>query len=418
MGAIYGGAHLTIAVASAADDNEGFLSVTDGRKQYKSHELDLFPFAQRSRVLARRVHDVRTLKQVDPLNLRGWTFQERLLPRRLLTYSQFAVTFECSTGSHCECGSGLRPDPFLRIRSKFEESLHSNRFGETRREVLRDIVSRSNADTQTYDDWYFQIVIPFMNRNLSRPTDILPAISALAEKFQTVLADNYLAGLWEADIKRGLFWRVHRSVANPTAEYRAPSWSWASVEGTIEYFFLAGARVINRSPDDIEDVYCLKVHGVQCTKLSSAIAFGEVSAGNLLVSGQAWPAQLEIEPSAYGFSWSFSDGKKNISDANAIVHFDTRLAQEFLLGSTREVTVVRAPRAQKATPVSAPVLILLCAETYSKGSPRQLLMRFALVLARVTTDEDVYRRIGIMSVIIGLNGFLDQESEEKMVEII
>lgn len=46
--------------------------------------------------------------------------------------------------------------------------------------------------------------------------------------------DKYLAGLWRGDILRGLMWHCRGRYAVEKgwlpAEYRAPSWSWASIE--------------------------------------------------------------------------------------------------------------------------------------------------------------------------------------------
>jgi hypothetical protein len=404
MGAIYGGAHLTIAAASAPDNREGFLVVTEARKHYESSEVDLFPFSQHSQVLARRVHDARTLKHVDPLTLRWWTFQERLLPRRLMTYTQGALSFECITASCCECGSGLRPDPFLRVNVKeLEQPMHHNSFDETRREGLRDLVARAHFDSEkAYDDWYFQIVKPFTHRKLSQATDTLPAISAVAEKFQAVLGDHYLAGLWNADLKRGLLWRCRHSITHPTAEYRAPSWSWASAEGPIDYGFIT---------NNYNYTYHLKVHDVQCTRASPEIAFGEISEGWLLVSGQVWTVRLDIWPSEDGRSSRFSDDAGHFAvDGNT---FETGIMEQVLPGSTSERTVVRAPRGQRQNRVSAPVTLLLGAQAEFEDYTR----KYVLVLARVAAGQEVYRRIGCMFNFLG-NSIINLEVEEKMIKII
>lgn len=54
-----------------------------------------------------------------------------------------------------------------------------------------------------------------------------------------VTESNYLAGIWEADFHQGLTWRVKHSArrepGRDAADYRAPSWSWASVDGQVCY---------------------------------------------------------------------------------------------------------------------------------------------------------------------------------------
>ncbi|CRK23235.1 hypothetical protein BN1723_002991, partial [Verticillium longisporum] len=105
MGFIYERAYLTVAAATAAGDRQGFLGGSPGREHFASRTIDMDPFGGPSGVQARRVFDVRATTLQDPLHTRAWTFQERIMPRRILTFSS-AVFFECHTGARCETGSG------------------------------------------------------------------------------------------------------------------------------------------------------------------------------------------------------------------------------------------------------------------------------------------------------------------------
>jgi hypothetical protein len=48
------------------------------------------------------------------------------------------------------------------------------------------------------------------------------------------LKDDYLAGIWKRDLLRGLLWFALGEVKEPL-NYRAPSWSWASVDCSLSY---------------------------------------------------------------------------------------------------------------------------------------------------------------------------------------
>ncbi|EEY19276.1 conserved hypothetical protein [Verticillium alfalfae VaMs.102] len=93
MGFIYERAYLTVAAATAAGDRQGFLGGSPGREHFASRTIDMDPFGGPSGVQARRVFDVRATTLQDPLHTRAWTFQERIMPRRILTFSS-AVFFE------------------------------------------------------------------------------------------------------------------------------------------------------------------------------------------------------------------------------------------------------------------------------------------------------------------------------------
>lgn len=85
-----------------------------------------------------------------------------------------------------------------------------------------------------YSLWY-RVVKDFNRRMLTFESDRLPAISALAEQMSSIVNDAYAAGLWKRHLIQGLEWYIYQ--ANPpwqgivrSTEYRAPTWSWASLE--------------------------------------------------------------------------------------------------------------------------------------------------------------------------------------------
>jgi hypothetical protein len=81
--------------------------------------------------------------------------------------------------------------------------------------------------------------------------DKLPAIGAVAKLIQSHFDDKYLAGFFTTQLPQGFLWfRIRRQVS-PSNEiqnntrarrytegsYRAPTWSWACVDGPISFHF-------------------------------------------------------------------------------------------------------------------------------------------------------------------------------------
>ncbi|KAK0702794.1 heterokaryon incompatibility protein-domain-containing protein [Lasiosphaeris hirsuta] len=70
---------------------------------------------------------------------------------------------------------------------------------------------------------------------ITKVDDRLSAVSGLAREIERVHGGEYLAGLWRDSLVQGLLWEVADDcpTAHRGGEYRAPSWSWASLEGQV-----------------------------------------------------------------------------------------------------------------------------------------------------------------------------------------
>ena len=86
------------------------------------------------------------------------------------------------------------------------------------------------------------ICFSYMQGGLTKITDRVVAFSGIAKEIQELIKDDYFAGLWGRIFLRGLCWSV-RDCQQVNGEpsfrpqyYRAPSWSFLSVEGSVENF--------------------------------------------------------------------------------------------------------------------------------------------------------------------------------------
>lgn len=83
--------------------------------------------------------------------------------------------------------------------------------------------------------WY-EMVEEYMRRSLTKVIDKLPALSGMAITVQMAMPTNrYLAGHWRQGLELSLFWEKVPWTGSKQVvrqgEYRAPTWSWASVDG-------------------------------------------------------------------------------------------------------------------------------------------------------------------------------------------
>ena len=96
---------------------------------------------------------------------------------------------------------------------------------------------RAASDLMQNSNHWHSIVKQYSVLELSRETDRLPALSGLAMRASAVLG-QYLCGMWKETLSRDILWRVpllDDEHGRPT-RFTAPSWSWASVKGVVDYW--------------------------------------------------------------------------------------------------------------------------------------------------------------------------------------
>lgn len=101
-------------------------------------------------------------------------------------------------------------------------------------EVLRrEYYNQSNPEWNIYRIWN-KVVEAYSRCFLTKKEDKLAALSGIAKYIHAnTSGDTYLACLWRQVLPFQLLWAKHRSRLIRSTPYRAPSWSWASVDGEI-----------------------------------------------------------------------------------------------------------------------------------------------------------------------------------------
>ncbi|KAK7212931.1 hypothetical protein V2G26_020109 [Clonostachys chloroleuca] len=137
-----------------------------------------------------------------------------------------------------------------------------------------------------YDKWR-RIIHMYWYTSTTKNTDKLVAISGLAKRMGGALKDRYLAGLWEGDLPSNMLWYVH-SVGGKccrSEKYRAPSWSWASLEAEEDVNFW-------HSP--LRGRVLVEIEEASVTPLLNIDVTEEVVDGHLRLKGSVFQAELSI----------------------------------------------------------------------------------------------------------------------------
>jgi hypothetical protein len=102
------------------------------------------------------------------------------------------------------------------------------------REHIPSVQRKDGADRFSLDYWR-SIVRDYTQKFLSFPNDKLSAIAGIAQLYAQFFNSRYLVGMWEFAFLSELMWCSNRSdITRPLAQ-RAPSWSWASIDGEIHH---------------------------------------------------------------------------------------------------------------------------------------------------------------------------------------
>jgi hypothetical protein len=286
----------------------------------------------------------------SPVNTRGWCLQESLLAVRSLWIGEQQMVFECSTAHIREASnlkftgpelghnketmyklgqlerkwlkachiSALRLPPVIRIPSL---KISSRVLRETN-SVLRAVETHvrliflpsqmEKGNKATVYDYWRQIVHHYTERRFTKVTDVLPALSGLADAFSRATGEEYLAGLWKGDLRYSLNWNCRSPVeygeldlmyyftpestfepkeaakqkiidAYREVGYLAPSWSWASViHGRILFSPSSGDNVLLQA--HVQTLWTATVIDVKVVR-STQDPYGSVSGGYLVLRG-------------------------------------------------------------------------------------------------------------------------------------
>jgi hypothetical protein len=224
MGSVFENAFCTIAATGAKDGSIG-LFTDNGRKRIRlpcepgRPELGHMYFGRR---IPNRTESVDSA----PLQRRGWVLQERILSRRVIHFAEDQVYWECDEAFRYED----EPPNMLPFRR--------SDISRTRAKISNLIQSRRNhMDLQR--TWSL-ILKAYVGCSLTRKSDKLVAIDGLAKRIEEATAFRYHNGIWFGNLPTkdgwcGLTWFAgEKSLVRP-ARVRAPSWSWAAMDG--EFFW-------------------------------------------------------------------------------------------------------------------------------------------------------------------------------------
>ncbi|KAH7384507.1 heterokaryon incompatibility protein-domain-containing protein [Pyrenochaeta sp. MPI-SDFR-AT-0127] len=329
MREIYENALLTMSAASAESCTEGFLHQRQEGSHpisamcrrsldyYRSFELP-YKCSDGAMGVVRLTEGLEGIKTDEPISSRAWTLQETMLSTRVLQYGGSHMVWRCSSAFNTSGGtlnwSYSRPNiPVLDMSG----DLPINHLNEPELEpppvtffgIGKDTYQvasvppldhppppRRFASVSKIEKAWLEVVEMYSQRSMSDQLDKFPAMAGIAERFQQAFNDQYNAGLWGNDMLIGLAWsrKLYSKSVRPYIPsygdghetWRAPSWSWASLDGPVSYSLIlyVGAMLHRRAT----------VYDVQVQPRLDNTLLDRLFLAHLWIEG--WMRPVDIEP--------------------------------------------------------------------------------------------------------------------------
>jgi hypothetical protein len=250
---VYKNAQLNIAATGSADGNGGCFVTRDPllvQSIYIHASWNWAPGNYRISNSAVWRHGVNRA----PLNTRAWVMQERVLAARTLHFGSEQVYWECNEKNACETFPDGVPLSLIDETGtpRIQTTEHSGTYGARLRCFSEEWFGLLKPDpAMRYYDIWSNMIEAYSRCHLTHGTDILIAISGVVKQLQGLLHDEYFAGIWKSHLPYHLLWFKERP--SPTRrpidiqDYRAPSWSWASIDGEITDYPISnmeGAKIL------------------------------------------------------------------------------------------------------------------------------------------------------------------------------
>ncbi|RYP30336.1 hypothetical protein DL767_006310 [Monosporascus sp. MG133] len=201
----------------------------------------------------------------EPVHKRAWCLEERLLSPRALVYTSSTLRFHCQL-IRVNIGNAVRATHDLadhRLAIEWMPGLGDGYF-----DPKADSAFDYNRSTTLWDN----IIHNYTGRAVTQVEDKLIALAGVASRFAVRWRKwDYMSGLWFDTLQHDILWHMAVGAQQPRPEaYRAPSWSWASTEGSV----VAAKLHPHETP-------LYELTGYEVTRVSHILSFGGVTAGYL-----------------------------------------------------------------------------------------------------------------------------------------
>ncbi|KAH7303209.1 heterokaryon incompatibility protein-domain-containing protein [Stachybotrys elegans] len=278
MPTIYGLASITIVASRASAAIDGFLSprVPD----VQSRAAFTLPFKS-SVGTTGEISLIDLQIDWEPIESRAWTFQEKILSRRIVEFGTLQTRWTCE-----------QDDDWHGVTDGWQEEAEYSPHSVQNLSI--NWLLRYKPEMGTVNDLdgalWAHLVQACTERKLTLATDRPWILSGIAQRLGAASGDQYLAGLWKSYLHWQLLWTVERSEIPPVPAFsQGPSWSWLSVNCPINFPILTNMLW---SPGDIK----IRLLSYSANLVTASAPCGAVQEGSAVLRLEGKLSHARVRP--------------------------------------------------------------------------------------------------------------------------
>ncbi|KAF2488424.1 HET-domain-containing protein, partial [Lophium mytilinum] len=208
MDQVYQGAHLAIVAAAGQNAYHGLPGVSTPRNE---HQLRV---RIKGITICSMLENANGAITFTRWNTRGWTYQERLLSKRLVTFTTSQVFYQCDRG--CD----------------YQEQYH-HAPGSDYTHTIPDPLARLDFENRNIWEVYAIAVAEYTRRSLTDPLDKLRALSGILNFLEQPFGAPFFFGIPTILFDVALLWKPFGPYSRGNSAF--PSWSWVGWDGAVVY---------------------------------------------------------------------------------------------------------------------------------------------------------------------------------------
>lgn len=400
MASIYQNAYVTIAATASASCKDTLLTPRPSATIFEFTGKD-----GRSEMIHARLHPLGSQSLLDsPLFKRAWAFQEMILSPRVLHFAEDQLYWKCRNDVFSE-------DCLVRLLSPLQNNFEAGKF----------------TSQDEYGGWklWWEWVQVYSTLALSNVTDKAAAFAGLTELYSQSRGEGEqpLAGLWRSDLHFGLLW-YSIGPRRFTDLENVPSWSWFKMDNPIMSHSTINemrGRNLRRTATIIEAAVHWTGH-----KLTSPLSGGAITMQSRIrpVNMQYLPATdqnlTQIVRACSSWISSTEQQHKFLWQARGPIFAMDAIAESvgttpgqytlYTVGSF-SFDLDMPPRVPNVLCLEIVTAVNPSAQQVESESGRWLFRHDVLVVEPVIDNPDMYRRIGVGHILVGLYNLVEPSKE-------